>query len=435
MTTYYFIGIKGTGMASLAMILHDQGHRVLGSDIAKETFTQFPLIKAGIQITDFDPALIKDDYVIVKGNAFADDHPQVLAAHKIGAQVLTYPQAVEEVIRRHFTIAVAGAHGKTSTTSLLSHILSAYKPTSFLIGDGVGQGITNSKYFVVEADEYDRHFQPYTPQIAIITNIDWDHPDYYKSLDDVEKAFAEFADHVQQTIYAYGEDPEIKKLRPKTAKICTYGLEKTDDLYAADIFKKTEGSYFSVFKNAIKVGDFFTSIEGNHGILDTLAAIGAADDLGLSADQIQKELLTYKGAKRRFSISKVADLTIVDDYAHHPNEIKATIDAARQKFPDRQLVAVFQPHTYTRVRAFKEEYVEALKAADKVYITPIFGSLREKVGNAKSEDILSELPNAAAILTEKNAFDKLSGEHGSVLVFMGAGDIEKYETALVDGYK
>ncbi len=169
--------------------------------------------------------------------------------------------------------------------------------------------------------------------------------------------------------------------------------------------------------------------------MDTTAAIAVADYLGFSVDQIQKGLLTYQGAKRRFNISQVADLTIVDDYAHHPTEIKATIDAARQKFPNKRLVAVFQPHTYTRVNAFKDEYVDALKSADKVYITPIFGSLREKAGNAKSEDILDKLPNAGAIISESNAYDKLSAEHGSVLVFMGAGDIEKYEDALKKGFE
>ncbi|WP_275936019.1 glutamate ligase domain-containing protein, partial [Oenococcus oeni] len=170
--------------------------------------------------------------------------------------------------------------------------------------------------------------------------------------------------------------------------ILSYGFEKSDYFCANNIDKRTEGSYFSLSKGGRKLGDFFATIEGDHGILDTTAAIAVADYLGFSVDQIQKGLLTYQGAKRRFNISQVADLTIVDDYAHHPTEIKATIDAARQKFPNKRLVAVFQPHTYTRVNAFKDEYVNALESADKVYITPIFGSLREKAGNAKSEDIL-----------------------------------------------
>ncbi|MFT8812799.1 UDP-N-acetylmuramate--L-alanine ligase [Oenococcus sp.] len=436
MTTYYFIGIKGTGMASLALILHDQGNTVLGSDIDKETFTQFPLLKAGIRITAFDPALIQADYTVVKGNAFPDNHPQVLAAKALGARLLTYPEAVEEVISRHFSIAVAGAHGKTSTTSLLAHILSGRpEGVSYLIGDGVGKGIADSKYFVVEADEYERHFQPYTPNVAIITNIDWDHPDYYENLDDVEKAFSEFSDRVSQTIFAYGEDPEIHRLQPKRAKMLYYGLEKNDDIYAGDILEKPEGSYFTVFNQGNELGRFFTRIEGQHGILDTLAAIAAADSLGLTVEEIQSKVASYTGAKRRFAISQVADLTIVDDYAHHPNEIKATIDAARQKFPDKRLVAIFQPHTYTRVKAFKSEYIDVLRAVDKVYITPIFGSLREKAGQAKSEDILEKLPNAATILTEENAFHELSAEHGAVLLFMGAGDIEKYEDALTQGYQ
>lgn len=432
MTNYYFIGIKGTGMASLARILHDQGNAVSGSDIEKETFTQFPLIKEGIQITDFNIDHIKKNQVVIRGNAFSVDHPQVIQAKRLGDRVLSYPQAVEEVIRSHTSIAIAGTHGKTSTTGLISHILSDRLTTSYLIGDGVGKGAADSKYFVVEADEYRRHFSTYTPDIAVITNIDWDHPDYYRDKDDVFKAFSEFADKVNKIIFAYGEDSEIKRLKPKKALIKTFGFKPSDDFYITDIEKKTSGTAFKIVHDGKRSEEFFAKIEGEHGLIDTTAAIVVAEYLKISEQDIAGSLLSYTGVKRRFNIHHFAGFTLIDDYAHHPNEIKATIDAARQKFPDKRIVAVFQPHTYSRVRAFKDEYVDVLKAADKVFITPIFGSLREKNGDVKSEDILNKLPNAGSIITENNVKEELSPEKDSVLVFMGAGDIEKYEDKLKD---
>ena len=175
--SYYFVGIKGTGMAALARVLNDLGNHVEGSDITKETFTQAPLEKAGIQIQEFDPANLKKGMIVVQGNAFDDDHPEIVRAKELGLTIQTYPQTVEQVIESNTSVGIAGAHGKTSTTGLLSHVLSNVEPTSYLIGDGVGHGNPDSRFFVFEADEYRDHFLAYHPDYAIMTNIDFDHPD------------------------------------------------------------------------------------------------------------------------------------------------------------------------------------------------------------------------------------------------------------------
>lgn len=209
---YYFVGIKGTGMASLARILNDLGNHVEGSDIEKETFTQAPLEKAEIAIHRFDPANLKPGMIIVKGNAFNDDHPEIVQANKMGLTVQTYPETVEQVIENNTSIGIAGAHGKTSTTGLLSHVLSNVEPTSYLIGDGVGHGEPDSRFFVFEADEYRDHFLAYHPDYAIMTNIDFDHPDYFKDIDDVRNSFENYGKQVKKGIFAWGDDENLRKL-------------------------------------------------------------------------------------------------------------------------------------------------------------------------------------------------------------------------------
>ncbi|MDR0898823.1 MAG: UDP-N-acetylmuramate--L-alanine ligase [Lactobacillaceae bacterium] len=427
---YYFIGIKGTGMASLARLLNDFGLEVLGSDIEKHTFTQVGLEADGIQILPFDPENIKPEYTVVKGNAFDDDFPEVVAARKIGAEVLTYPQTVQKVIERYVGIGIAGAHGKTTTTAMMSHVLSSIEPTSYLVGDGVGKGIEDSKYFVFEADEYRRHFIDYKPNFAVVTNVDFDHPDYYQDENDVFSAFQEFTDNVKDTLFVYGDDPLASKLRAK--HVVKFGIQQgNNNFFVQNVVKNDLFTEYDVWAPEQYVGHVKTQIAGDHGIIDSLAVFVTLYSVGFDPDQIALGIQTFAGAKRRFNIKNENGLTYIDDYAHHPNEISTTIQAARQKFPDKKLVAIFQPHTFSRVEAFGDEYAKSLSAADSVYLTPIFGSAREADGNASSDDIGKSIPNFQNIITEENARDVFEKHRDDVLIFMGAGDIEKYEALLV----
>ena len=422
--TYYFVGIKGTGMASLARILHDKGHQVLGSDIEKETFTQAPLLAAGIKILPFDPANLKPEMIVIQGNAFDDDHPEIKRAHELGLKILSYPEAVENEVKNHTSIGIAGAHGKTSTTALLSHVLAAVEPTSYLIGDGVGKGNADARFFVFEADEYRDHFLAYHPDYAIMTNVDFDHPDYFNDLADVRDSFETYGKQVQRAIFAWGDDPSLRDLNVDVP-VYYYGTNPDDDFRAENIQRTPEGSTYDAYFRDQKLGTFTIHLYGEHSVLNSLAVLAVAYMEHMNMDEIQQELANFSGVKRRFSETDIADTTIIDDYAHHPSEIKATIDAARQKYPDREVIAVFQPHTYSRLAAYIDGFAESLSRADKTFVTPIFGSIRENAGNVSSADLEQRIDGSEGI--DMDTMDKLLQYHNAVVVFMGAGDVEKYE--------
>ncbi|WP_099044572.1 UDP-N-acetylmuramate--L-alanine ligase [Leuconostoc citreum] len=428
--TYYFIGIKGTGMGPLAQILHDQGNTVLGSDIDSYTYTQAPLEAAGIKVLPFSADNVDRyaDAIFVRGNAFNDDHVEVQRALTLGVKMISYPDAVQEQIAQTTSIAVAGAHGKTSTTGLLAHVVKNIAPTSYLIGDGTGRGVPNSQFFVVEADEYRRHFKDYAPDYAILTNIDFDHPDYYEDINDVTRAFSNFANHVKKAVFAWGDDPHLRLLQPK-ADVYYYGTNsEQDDFVATNIRKSTQGSHFDVVFRGQSLGEFSVPLFGQHSILNALSVIAVAYMEKMDLSLIKSFLMTYQGVKRRFSEKQIADITVIDDYAHHPTEIDATLDAARQKYPNKQIIAIFQPHTYSRVIAYKDEFAKSLEAADKVYLANIFGSAREKQGAVTSAEIGAEISKFGGIIEEDN-MSLLMPYENAVMVFMGAGDIEKYEFA------
>lgn len=429
-TTYFFVGIKGTGMSSLALLLHDKGLKVMGSDIEKYTFTQRGLEQAGIKLLPFDPKNIQPNMTIIAGNAFGPDHPELKQAKEMNLPIVTYPEMVEQIIEETTSIAVAGAHGKTSTSGLLSHVLSGVSPTSYLVGDGSGKGVANARFFVVEADEYRRHFVAYHPDYTIMTNIDFDHPDYFKNIDDVVAAFETLASQTKKGIFAWGEDKHLRKLK-SPVPVHYYGTSEDDEFYAKNIKRTTKGSNFDVYRRDEFLGNFTTPLFGEHNVLNSLAVIAVAYFEKEDLNEIKRELDNFKGVKRRFSEKKVADMVIIDDYAHHPSEIKATLDAARQKYPNKEIIAVFQPHTFSRTIALMDEFASSLNLADKVYLTPIFSSIREHDGHVSAEDLGKKIAKGGTVLHLDN-LSPLLDYHDAVIVFMGAGDVPKYENAYAE---
>lgn len=424
----WFIGIKGTGMASLALLLNDLGYHVAGSDIEKYTFTQVPLEKAGINIAQFAADNIKDSgQVIVKGNAFKNDNVEVKACEDKKIAWQSYPDTVEEIVQMHTSIGVSGTHGKTSTTGILASVMTQAAPTSYLIGDGEGKGIKNSRFFVYEADEYRRHFLAYHPDYQIMTNIDFDHPDYFKDQADYTSAFQTAADQTKKALFVWGGNERLKTLQSKVPKY-TYGFENEDDFQAVNVNRTTSGAEFSVLAHGKKIGDFTIHLFGDHNILNVTAVVAVAYTENVPLADIQKGLLSYRGAKRRFSEKDFGNINIIDDYAHHPTEMRATIQAARQKFPHKRLVVVFQPHTFTRTKKYAPEFEEILRQVDKAYITPIYASAREASGDITSADLVAKIPGSEVIDLDNIA--DLAQNKDSVIVFMGAGDIQKYEDAL-----
>ncbi|MDV7729110.1 UDP-N-acetylmuramate--L-alanine ligase [Enterococcus faecium] len=424
---YHFVGIKGSGMSSLALVLHEQGLNVQGSDIEKYFFTQRDLEKANITILPFNADNVKPGMTIIAGNAFPDSHEEIQRAKELGLEVIRYHDFIGHFIQNYTSIAVTGSHGKTSTTGLLSHVLSGVRPTSYLIGDGTGHGDPQAEFFSFEACEYRRHFLAYSPDYAIMTNIDFDHPDYYTSIDDVFTAFQTMARQVKKAIFAYGDDAYLRKLKADVP-IYYYGVTENDDIQARNIERTTSGSAFDVYHGDEFVGHFTVPAFGKHNILNALGVIAVAYFEKLDLKEVAEEMLTFPGVKRRFSEKIVADMTVVDDYAHHPAEIKATIDGARQKYPDKEIIAVFQPHTFTRTIALMDEFAEALDLADKVYLCDIFGSAREEQGNVKIEDLGAKIKKGGEVIKENNV-SPLLDYHDAVVIFMGAGDVQKFEQA------
>lgn len=426
MTIYHFVGIKGSGMSALAQVLHDMDYQVQGSDYDKHFFTQVALENSGIKILPFNKENIQPGMTIIAGNAYPDTHEEIQEGMKLGLPIIRYHRFLGDFMQNFTSVAVTGAHGKTSTTGLLAHVMRGAKPTSFLIGDGTGKGDKDAQYFVFEACEYRRHFLSYFPDYAIMTNIDFDHPDYFANIEDVFSAFQEMSWQVKKGIFACGDDEQLQKIQAKVP-VVFYGFGEENDFQARNIIKSTSGTTFDVFVRNTFYDTFSIPAFGDHNVLNSLGVIALCHYENIDSKVIQEQLETFEGVKRRFSEKKVADQIIIDDYAHHPTEIKATIDAAKQKYPDREIVAVFQPHTFTRTQAFLNEFAESLNKADKVYLCEIFGSAREIHGKLSITDLKDKIDDAE-IITEDDT--TLLKEHGNgVLLFMGAGDIQKFQEA------
>ena len=429
---YYLIGIKGTGMSALAQILFDLGYEVMGSDKPDHFFTEKPLIERGIKILPFNKDNIKEDMLIVQGNAFSDTNEEVVRAKELNLKIYTYQEMVGKLTKMFNTITVAGCHGKTTTSAMLSHVLNNIVGANYLIGDGSGYAIKENNYFVLEACEYKRHFLSYTPQYSIITNIELDHIDYYKDIDDYIYAFREYANNAEKMVIACGDDQYTHMLEPKKP-IFFYGLNEDNDIVARDVNYTNEGTSFDVYVEDNYYGHFDLPLFGKHMLLNSLAVIGVCYYERLDAKEVSKNLKTFKGAKRRFKEKVIGDIVTIDDYAHHPTEVKVTIKGARQKYPDKEIVAILKTHTLSRTKEMANEFAEALKLADKAYIMDV-GVDREEVGydDVTYKIIQEKVPGCEYMSLA--LVDKLLKHKNAVMIFMSSKDIyvlqEKYEKLL-----
>ncbi|MFC4388189.1 UDP-N-acetylmuramate--L-alanine ligase [Gracilibacillus marinus] len=425
MKAYHFIGIKGTGMSALAQILADSGISVQGSDIDKYIFTQDALENKNIPILPFSKDNLQEGLTVIAGNAFKDDHEEIQEAKRLGLPFYRYHEFLGEWLQKYTSIAVTGAHGKTSTTGLLAHVLKQNFPISYLIGDGTGCGDINSEYFVFEACEYRRHFLAYEPDYAIMTNVDFDHPDYFTDIHDVYSSFQQMADRVKKGIVACGDDEYLQSIQAKVP-VVYYGLNENNDFQAKNIRIEDGKTTFDVHVRNDYYDTFQINGFGTHNILNALAVIAICQYENMQADEIN-QMVSFEGVKRRFSEKTFHNQILIDDYAHHPKEIEATIEAARKKYPDKEIVAIFQPHTFTRTKTFLNEFAAALSTADCIYLCDIFGSAREKQSDLTIQDV-QKLIDGSKVL-ELDQVDILEQHKNSVLVFMGAGDIQKYQQA------
>ena len=427
---YHFIGIKGTGMSSLALVMHSLGYEVQGSDRETHLFTEDKLREEGIPILPFDENNIHEDMFIIQGNAFHEDHVEVKKALELGCKIYHYEEMVGKLTRMFETITVAGCHGKTTTTSLLAHVLTQICGCNYLIGDGHGYASKENKYFALEACEYKRHFLAYTPTYAIITNIDLDHTDYYKDIDDVRDAYREYAGKAEKMVIACGDDPYTHSLE-LTKPIFFYGLDEDNDILAKDVEYTDKGISFDVIVEGNYYGHFDVPFYGKHMLLNSLAVIAICAYERLEARDVSKALKTFKGAERRFNEETIGDVVLVDDYAHHPTEVRSTIRAARQKYPDKEIVAVLQPHTLARVRDFGVAFAESLNLADIAYVLPVTLDREDKYEDYPGVDeniILNQLNNGHLI--HMNEPELLLKHKNAVILFMSPRNIYDLKNAL-----
>ncbi|MGL4662689.1 MAG: UDP-N-acetylmuramate--L-alanine ligase [Culicoidibacterales bacterium] len=427
---YYFIGIKGAGMSALALMLHDTGNSVSGSDVTTHYFTQDKLDERNIALYTFeDTEHILQADVVICGNAFPDTHPQIAYAKEQNLRVVRYHDFLGEVASRYQSIAVTGTHGKTTTTGMLAHILTDLRPSGYLIGDGTGYLTKDAEYFAFEACEYRNHFHAYTPDYAIVTNVDFDHPDFFKDLSAVKKTFSELGKKVKKGLIVCGDDENARTIDFGEKKVIYYGLSDFNHVRAENVSYTDAGIVFDLVVGLDRYENQMVPFFGEHMLQNALAVIATSVQLGISVKEAIASLVSFGGVARRFSEENIGSNIIIDDYAHHPKEIEVTLKAIRQKYPTKSIVAIFQPHTFSRTEALMDEFVASLSKADTVYLLDIFGSAREDAGEISSKDIASNIPNGHVL--ENNEVSILSDIEESVIVFMGAGNVNE----LIDVYK
>lgn len=465
-TAIHFVGIKGVGMTPLAVIAKEAGIKVTGSDVPDIYITDAILAAAEISVfSGFAKDHVgKVDLVITTGAHGGFDNVEVIEARSKGISVITQGEAVglfmsgEPFGRDDISgISIAGCHGKTTTTAMIATMLKiAGKDPSFIVGTGLVPSLGSSghfgkgKYFVAEADEYatePKHnktpkFLWHHPDIAVITNIEYDHPDLYPTFASLVAAYTEFILQVLGacgTVIACGDDPEIRKIiENNKGKFITYGFNSDNNYVLSDIESVIGGMSFHVSQNEEDLGEFTVGVLGEHNTLNGLATIIVGLEKGLSIDKIQKGLLAFKGTKRRLEFvgKTISGAHVFDDYAHHPTEIQKTLKALRERYPQSHIVCVFQPHTFSRTKLLFDQFKGSFKAADAVVLTDIYASQREPFDPTISSKHLAEAMGPATVyfplLQEVLDYLKKKEYHSdTIVVTMGAGDVYKVAYELV----
>lgn len=437
----HFIGIGGISMSGLAHILRDKNFTVSGSDAAESALTK-ELTAAGCHIVYSQTAdnITSDIDLVVYTAAIRDTNPELSAARAAGIPTITRAELLGQIMTNYKTaVNIAGTHGKTTTTSMLTEILMAGNcdPTISVGGilDSIGGNIRvgQSGIFVTEACEYTNSFLSFHPTMNIILNVKEDHLDFFKDIDDIRHSFRRFAELLPAdgTLIINADTPKYEDIiRDLPCNVITYGLEHDADYQAADItYDKYGHASFSVLRNGVKVGSYYLKVPGIHNVSNALAAIALGHLLGLSEEVIIKGLGSFTGTDRRFQYKgEVAGVTIVDDYAHHPTEIEATLHAAHN-YPHKKLWCVFQPHTYTRTKALLPEFAKALSLADHVVVADIYAARETDTLGISSEDLQKRIQELGTPCEYFPTFDEIENyllancQEGDLLITMGAGDV------------
>lgn len=414
----YLIGIKGTGMSALACLLADLGHHVRGSDVSRYIFTQEKLKEKGIICDSLeDPKYDQYPYVVL-GNTFWKQS-LVEQFKKEKKTIFTYQEMIRYLANQYPSIAICGTHGKTTTAHLIETMLSANHTCSYIIGDGEGKGKKDADYFIFEACEYEDNFLNYTPNIIVLSNIDFDHVDYFKSQKQYNQSFLTFLNQCKDFVILNQDDAITVALKPFIHKpYYTYAIEAQADVMAKEVVFNEQGVSFIIEYQNQRSERMILPIYGKHLFYDALSSIALGLILHQDLKTMIQSLSFFKPAHRRFNISEVQDNVIVDDYGHHPFEIQQTILSIKQKYPHKKLKVVFHPDRYSRIQYFYQQYVDIFQTIDEVYIIPFIGTLP----HSKEEALLTQFlkyPNIHFI--QKDIFEK--EYHDVVFLFTGSKDM------------
>jgi UDP-N-acetylmuramate--alanine ligase len=448
----HFVGIGGIGMSGIAELLLNLGYKVSGSDIKSSEITRRLQRFGGIIFEGHSDEQFKGADVVVTSSAIGEDNPEVVAARKASIPIIPRAEMLAELMRLKYSVAVAGAHGKTSTTSIIASVLSqgGLDPTVVIGGKlkGIGSNalLGRGDFIVAEADESDGSFLKMSPTIAVVTNIDREHLDFYKDLNSIKEAFLSFIDRIPfygLAVLCLDNEP-IQDLIPKVKKrFTTYGMSTQADFHARDIVFSNQKSRFDVYHMGNKLGNITLNLPGNHNIYNSLASIAVGIELDIPFDIIKYSLETLEGVQRRLEVKgEIGGITIIDDYGHHPTEIKTTLKAVRESWPDRRIIAVFQPHRYTRTKALFDEFTRSFYQSDLLVVLPIYPAGEENIEGIDSyslcEGIITHGHKEALFKEDfKEAVLYLKDilEEGDIMLTLGAGNVWKVGEKILEELK
>ncbi len=437
----HFVGIGGIGMSGIAELLLNLGYKVSGSDLKRSSVTDRLEALGGRICIGHSAANVEGTDVVVISSAVRSDNAEVVEAKRLQIPVIPRAEMLAELMRLKYGVAIAGSHGKTTTTSMIATVLvsGGFDPTA-VIGGRLNAFGSNAKlgkgdFLVAEADESDGSFLKLTPTIAVVTNIDREHLDHYANLEEIQSAFVAFVNKVP----FYGsailclDDPNVQAIIPQIERrMITYGTSNQADLIASHVEFKDFGASCQVRFKGNALGSLHLRIPGNHGILNSLAAVATGLELEIPFEKIASALASFQNADRRFQVKgKKQDILVVDDYGHHPTEIVATLSAARHAC-DRRIVTVFQPHRFSRTKALEEDFARAFNHSDVLIVMPIYAASEEAIPDITAERLVEKIkkfghrdvtfaPDFAE--AQKILKDKL--QDGDLLITLGAGDVWK----------
>jgi UDP-N-acetylmuramate--alanine ligase len=436
----HFVGIGGSGMSGIAEVLLNLGYTVSGSDLKRSGVTTH-LEKAGARVFEgHQAAHVAGAQVIVTSSAVKPDNPEVIQARATGVPVIPRAEMLAELMRLKYGIAVAGSHGKTTTTSMVALVLDrgGLDPTVVVGGRlgvlGSGARLGKGDFMVAEADESDRSFLKLTPTVAVVTNIDREHLDTYRDLQDIQETFLGFVNKVP----FYGaavlclDDGPVQDIVPRVERrLVSYGLSPQAHVTAREVQLVPTGATYTAVAGGTALGAIELKVPGTHNVLNSLAAVSVGLDLGVPFEKVQEGLAAFTGVDRRFQVrGEAGGVLVIDDYGHHPTEIRATLEALRQRAGARRTLVLFQPHRYTRTQHLWDEFCRAFHQADALLLTDVYAAGEEPIEGANAEALAAAIASrghrqAAYAGDLKSATERLAAEarEGDVVLTLGAGSV------------